>query len=144
VPRNFTTYSPTVVPDSSSHPNNAGKVLPALMKRTNWMATSFRIMESGQNLRMRQKTRYVTPQKATGSTVCHQGRMRVLKASALLAHTFSAPPVWATPRCDQNLTSILVSLLTCALGMTTYTRILAKIGQAFLAQQGVALLGDPN
>ncbi len=68
--------------------------------------------------------------------ICSEGR-------ALCSdHALYRRPVTAKQYFDENLTSILVSLLTCALGMTTDLRILAIIGQALLAQRGAVLPGD--
>jgi hypothetical protein len=68
-----------------------------------------------------------------------RGRRRIARFWRTL---FPAPPLTAKQNFDENLTTILVSLLTCALGMTTNPRILAKIGQALLAQRGAVLSGD--
>ena len=67
--------------------------------------------------------------------ICSEGR-------ALCSDKPCAAAVTAKQYFDENLTSILVSLLTCALGMTIRPRILAKIGQALLAQRGAVLPGD--
>jgi hypothetical protein len=94
-------------------------------------SVTFQIFYAGCEARNRRRLKRINANKfhRKSGGVGHRG------AEAILPH-------YRGVLIASELTFILVSLLTCALGMTTYTRILAKFGRTFLAQQGAVLPGD--